>query len=431
MSSNLGSIIVINNSDKFSVYLDRSMISNVHFKDLDEFIQTYNNFPLTASKIIIFESGIINLDSIRKFSDIILNEVSQVGELLFLVGVDFKQYFLVSLDSFKEKKFLAEDITYRDLEEEVTETQSYTLKNEAELVNVIQRKRKTKEVDVKIDRFQTRVTIDRRVPNPKMEREPELLDREVVITETGESRVKNRDVDFNYVNYEEEGEYKSSSILVFDNGLNVYNMMKSEHSKGKKLLFIDYTDSLFFSFLVETDKTLSESLQLEDIYSGVVNPRDINERIDDEDLIIIRNSYNLKRTLNLDQMESLVKFIVGRYGSKFESVYILTDDIKICWEGMTRYLILPPSIDYLMKFVNYMDITSPNTTYLKLGGGSEISEFGIDENVVRSYLSNSQIDNVRVIDGFEKSGDSFLFDLGKLEGTINQDKKKRKEAVNI
>ena len=423
MSSNSGSIIVISNNNKFPVYLDGAMISNIYFKDLDEFIQTYNNFPLTASKIIVFESGIINLDSIRKFSDIVLNDVSQVGELLFLVGVDFKQYFLVSLDNFTNKRFLPEDITYKALESIVTETQSYALKNEVELVDVIQRKRKSKKVDAKIDRFQTRVTIDRRVNNPKIDREGELLDREVLIEEHLPPKSRNQDSQFNYIHYPRETTQKSSNILVYDNGLNLYNIVKSQLVAGKKVMFIDYTDSLFFSFLIETDKEIKDSLNLEDIYSEGSDTDEIRNIMDEKEVVIIRNSYALKRTLLPEQMESLIKFIVGRYGKKFENVYIITDDIKVSWAGITRYVILPPSMDSLMKFVNYIDRESIATTYLRLGAESQIKGFGIDENVVRSYLANLEIDKVRVIDGNPNdSVDSYLLDLTQLEIDENAEK---------
>ena len=419
MSTSAGSIIVISHSDKFPTYLDGLMITNTHFVSLDSFIMNYLNFPLTASKIIVFESAIVNVDSIRKFSDIILNELSQVDEILFLVGVDFKQYFLVSLAAFHNKKFLPEDITYKNLENVVTETRSYTLKSEAELVEVVQRKRKVKETDKRIGRFQTRVTIDRKIENSKIEKEVDLLNKDVIVEGRDVSTIDLSNREFDYINYKRQTSPKSNNIILYDNGFNIYNALKSEHAKGRKLLFIDYTDSMFFSFLVENDKEIPSSLRLESIYSeGAHNPQ-VRNYIENNDIVIIRNSYNLKKTLSKEEMESLIKFVLGKYSRRFESVFIITDDIKVSWAGLTRYVILPPSIDYLLKFVNYVDRDSVTNTYLRLGGKSEIKGFNIDESAIRSYLANLNVERVRVIDGGLRNGetqvDKSLFEIPRLE----------------
>lgn len=419
MKSSSGSIIVISNSNKLSLYLDGLMITNVYFRNLDDFNRTYGNFPLTANKVLVFESGIVNLESIKKFSDIIKDDLSQVSEILFLVSADFREYFQVALDSFSNKKFLSEDVTYKKLEALITESKSYELKSEVELVDVIQRKKKAERRDDKIDRFQTRVTIDRKRDNNKISRELELLDRDVDIVEGGVFRSEAEKTEFNYLRLKSDRGYKSNNILMYDSGFNAYKILTSEYAKGRRLLILDYSDSMFFSFLVENDKNISKSMLLEDIYSEGAFSENIKDFMINEDLCIVRNSYNLKKALQPEDMENLIKFIIGRYGNSFDCVFILVDDLKVNWAGTIRYIILPPTIDYLMKFVNFIDRESIVSNYVKLGGKTANSEFVIGEQAVRNYLTNLGINNVKIVGGNleddETYTNTYLFDLVRLE----------------
>lgn len=416
-----GSVIVISNSDRFPLYLDKLMISNSHFKDLAEFNNMFTNYPLTASKIILFESGILDIQTIQQFCEIVTDTLAQVGEILLLVEPGFKEYFEVSLTEFNRKKFVNPEITYNNLEQIITETKSYQLKTKMEVADVVQRKRKGKKIENRIGEFQTRITIDRRAINTKISREEELLNKDILIAKRppGEPPI---DSEFNYERKRKVRRYGSNIVLLNDIGFNVYNMIKTDYSEGKKLLFIDNTDSMIMSFLVENDKNFPRSVLLEELYSEGTHIKTTKEYFEGQDICTIRNSYNMKKEFNQEDINNLIKFVVGRYSGTFETVYIVVDDIKVNWAGALRYIILPPTIDNLMKVVNYSEDHKKDkvrNTFIKLDESRGISsKFKVDQNIARKYFSNLGLENIKVLDGnldLNNVKSSYLFDILDIE----------------
>mgnify|MGYP000886526861 CR=1 FL=1 len=424
MKSRTGSVIVISYSDKFSLYLDGLMISNSHFKNLTEFNDTYSNYPLTTKKVIVFESGILDIDSIKVFSDIVLDELAQVEEILFVVEEGFREYFEVSLSNFHNKRFLSTEITYKSLEEVVTGNKSYQLKTEMEVVDVVQRKRKEKKKSKEIGRFQTRVTIDRKTPNSKIDQEPLLLDKEVTIQATPIPPNDEKE-GFTYQHKQPPKRYISNNVLLYDVGFNTYNLIKSSYSEGRRVLFIDHTDSLLLSFFIEHDESLPPTPLLKDIYSEGVHMESIKNYFKDNDLCVVRNSYALKKTLSVSDMDNLIKFVVGRFGRTFDVVYIVTDDFKVTWENALRYVFLPSTMDNLMRMVNYAErekTESNRLTYVKLEPPLPHSEFNIDEVTARAYFDNQGLTGVKIIKGRVDKNDlerTYLFDVLRLESGVN------------
>ena len=421
MNNSTGSVIVVNYSEKFTTFLDASMISNIHFKNLGDFNTTYTNYPLTTPKIVVFESGILDIASIQKFSEIVSHELAQVGEILFIVEEGFRQYFEVSLSDFENKKFLASDITYKKIEEILTGSKSYQLKTDMEVSDVVQRKRKEKVKSKEIGRFQTRVTIDRKSTSTKISREDELLDREVHIDEE-KSKELSIDSQFKYIKKEPPKRLLNNHVLLYDIGYNVYNLLKSEYTQGRKVLFIDYSDSLLLSFLVENDEELPESMLLEELYSEGMNDYEINKFFEENDLCILRNSYAMKRSVSEDEITTMIKYLIGRYGKRFETVFIVTDDLKVKWTSTLRYVILTPTMDNLMKMVNYADKELSDKlrrTYVKLDVPVANSDFNIDEKTARKYLDSLGMENsAKIIVGRVDKRDmerTYLYDILSLE----------------
>ena len=208
------SIIVINQSERFSQYLTGSSVDNTHMKSLSEFNNVFENYPLTVEKIIVFESAILDISTMQEFSNIILSEYSQVGEIIFLVDDSFKNYFEVSLSEFKNKVYLPVEITNRKLEDYLTERQAFKLKNQVELGNIYQINRKLAEDSPEVPRYKTYITVGRGSNNPKLDKEIDILNQNVNISNTDLNPNHTQHIEFNYLSKEPLKKFINNNILV-------------------------------------------------------------------------------------------------------------------------------------------------------------------------------------------------------------------------
>lgn len=439
------SIIVVNTSDRFSNYLTGSSIDNTHMKSLSEFNNTFTNYPLTVEKIVVFESAIIDINTVQEFSRIILSDYSQVGEIVFLIDDSFRNYFEVSLENFQNKKFLPRDITNSKLEEILTERQAFKLKNKAELGNVYQVKRKALEETPDVPKYKTYVTVGRSTPNSKLDKESGILDRDINIEDIDLNPEETQSIEFNYISRKPLKKFINNNILVYDSGINIYKLILSDYSSGRKLLFIDNTDSMLFSFLVEENENLPKSLSLEYFYREGMHTQEARDFFNKEEICIVRNSYAMKTSANQKYIDDMILFLIGNYGDLFHSIYILTDDLKVQRRDALRYILMPASMDNLMKLMNYIDKSESSNDlrniYIKLVTDKINREIKINEQVVRIYAKDLDLENIIVIDNpyTETSpDDTYLFDivdieLGKFQErrNINADSSNRKKRLSI
>ena len=387
-------VLVISESNRFSAFLSGNLISNRHFKNLKEFIDYYTKYPLTARKIVLFQSGITDLNDIKKFSEVILKETSQVEEMLFVIEREFSEYFEVTLSGFPNKKFLPLDITYSNLELIVSET-GQVKRSEAELKDVVQKQRKIRN-KYKLGRFETKVIINRKIKENE-NKESKLL-REGRITKN-EPDLVDEEPNFVYVPSKNILRAKTNLIFLYDSGINVYNLIKSGYFKTKYLM-IDFTDGLLLSSLVEQDEELTNHVNFEKLYTVGFKNSELRKLLGN-DSCIIRSTYNIKKHTKFSDFEAYVKYFIDRNREYYEYVYIIYDDLKLYWEDAINYIILPAGIEHLMKMLNFFkeEHRSMHHTFIKLDNYGR-SRIPIDEETANLYIKNLKLENhIQVLEG--------------------------------
>lgn len=424
-------VIVVNTSNRFSNYLTGNSIDNTNFTTLSDFNRTFNELPLTVEKIVVFESAILDISTISEFSKIILGEHAQVGEIFFMVEDTFRQYFEVSLAEFESKKFLPIEITNKKLEDQLTERKAFQLKSKAELGNVYQVKRGQIEKPPEIPQSKTYITVGRSQLNPKIDKEDLILDRDINIKGISQNPERTKEDSFNFLSKKPLRKFVGNKVVIYDTGVNVYNLIKSDYSNGRKVLIIDNTLSLLFSFLVEKDKEIGNTLSLEHLYTKGVFEGSTKEYLENNELCIIRNSFVMKTSVSDKSIDDLISFIIGNYGDMFNSVYVLADDYKYIKDDSIKYVMLPGTMDNLMKFVNNfmthikvnkLDASKLRNNYIKLIKDPN-TNLPVNGEVVKMYSKKSNLDCI-LIEGYLDSNElstTYLFDIIDIElGTFEE-----------
>lgn len=417
-----GGLIILGYDTIFSDYMNKQSFPNRHFKSISEFNGYYEQYPLAAQKIVIFQSSISDRNTIREFSNFILDESSQVGQLLFIVDAVYRDYFEEMLIGHDDKKFLQPGITFRAIEAEVTGTKGFKLNTPLKMGRVIQKRSDQDLKDSIIDRDPTKISLVRSEgKQDKRERERSILDREIQLE--GEKYKEGMAVhrDFFYIGKRPIAGHRVDRVLLNDSGENVYNMIRSDYSQGRRMLFIDNTDSMLFSFLIEKDNNLPKSIMLDEIYmEGPQNPM-IAEYFNNNGLAFVRNTYRVKSNLEDIEIQNLIDFLVGYYGDLYDTVYVLTDDLKQTGVNKLRYVLLPATLDNLMKFINYegrRDVSERSNTYVKLIQPEITNKHMINEAILKKYLKDNDLTNIISINGrynLNKVHETYLFDIVDVE----------------